>query len=123
MKYAKQLAIIAGVSFLGEFLSIVIPVPVPGSVYGMLLMFFCLCLGILKLSQVEETADFLLLVMPFFFVAPGISIMETFPLVKDSVVALVAISFVTALLTMVVTGHVTQFLIRMRRKKEGKKHE
>lgn len=123
MKYAKQLAIIAGVSFLGEFLSIVIPVPVPGSVYGMLLLFLCLCLRIIKLEQVEETADFLLLVMPFFFVAPGISIMETFPLVKDSIVALVLISFVTTLLTMVVTGHVTQLLIRMRRKREGKKHE
>ena len=123
MKYAKQLTIIAGVSFLGEFLSIVIPVPVPGSVYGMLLLFLCLCLRIIKLEQVEETADFLLLVMPFFFVAPGISIMETFPLVKDSIVALVLISFVTTLLTMVVTGHVTQLLIRMRRKREGKKHE
>lgn len=123
MKYAKQLTIIAGVSFLGEFLSIVIPVPVPGSVYGMLLLFLCLCLRIIKLEQVEETADFLLLVMPFFFVAPGISIMETFPLVKDSIVALVLISFVTTLLTMMVTGHVTQLLIRMRRKREGKKHE
>ncbi|MCI8417553.1 MAG: CidA/LrgA family protein [Lachnospiraceae bacterium] len=123
MKYAKQLTIIAGVSFLGEFLSIVIPVPVPGSVYGMLLLFLCLCLRIIKLEQVEETADFLLLVMPFFFVAPGISIMETFPLVKDSIVALALISFVTTLLTMVVTGHVTQLLIRMRRKREGKKHE
>ena len=123
MKYAKQLTIIAGVSFLGEFLSIVIPVPVPGSVYGMLLLFLCLCLRIIKLEQVEETADFLLLVMPFFFVAPGISIMETFPLVKDSIVALVLISFVTTLLTMVVPGHVTQLLIRMRRKREGKKHE
>ncbi|MCI8852690.1 MAG: CidA/LrgA family protein [Lachnospiraceae bacterium] len=112
MKYIKQMTVIAGISFVGEFLSTVLPLPVPGSVYGMLLLFLCLCLKIIRLEQVEETADYLLLVMPVFFVSPGISIIDTYPLVKDSILALVLISFVTALLTMVVTGHVTQFLIR-----------
>ena len=115
MKYAKQLAVISLISFAGEFLSATIPLPVPGSVYGMLLLFLCLC-------QIEDTADFLLLVMPLFFVAPGISIIDTYPQVKDSILALVLISFVTALITMVVTGHVTQFLIR-HGKKKGKKEE
>ncbi len=122
MKYTKQLAVISLVSFAGEFLSATIPLPVPGSVYGMLLLFLCLCLKILKLSQIEDTADFLLLVMPLFFVAPGISIIDTYPQVKDSILSLVLISFVTALITMVVTGHVTQFLIR-HGKKKGKKEE
>lgn len=121
MKYAKQLAVIALVSFAGEFLSATLPLPVPGSVYGMLLLFLCLCLKVIRLSQIEDTADFLLLVMPLFFVAPGISIINTYPQVKDSILALVAISFVTALLTMVVTGHVTQFLIRHGKKKKGSK--
>ena len=91
MKYTKQLAVISLVSFAGEFLSATIPLPVPGSVYGMLL-------------------------------APGISIIDTYPQVKDSILSLVLISFVTALITMVVTGHVTQFLIR-HGKKKGKKEE
>lgn len=117
MKYAKQLAVIGLVSFAGEFLSMTLPLPVPGSVYGMLLLFLCLCLKIIRLSQIEETADFLLLVMPLFFIAPGISIIDTYSQVKDSLLALVLISFATALLTMVVTGHVTQFLIRRGKKK------
>ncbi len=124
MKYIKQLAIIGLVSFAGEFLSIILPMPVPGSVYGMLLLLLCLCLKIIKLDQIEETADYLLLVMPLFFVSPGISIIDTYPLVKDSILFLVLISFVTALLTMVVTGHVTQFLLRHgKKRKEGEDHE
>lgn len=124
MKYVKQLAIIGMVSFAGEILSIVLPLPVPGSVYGMLLLLLCLCLKIIKLEQIEETADYLLLVMPLFFISPGISIIDTYPLVRDSIVFLVLISFITALLTMVVTGHVTQFLLRHgKKKKEGKDRE
>lgn len=123
MKYMKQLTVIAGISFVGEFLSRVLPAPVPGSVYGMLLLFLCLCLKVIRLEQVEETADYLLLVMPLFFISPGISIIETYPLVKDSILALVCISFVTALFTMVITGHVTQLFIRVRKKKEEKKGE
>ena len=119
MKYLKQLAIISLVTFLGEFLSTALPLPVPGSVYGMLLMFFCLCLKIIKLEHVEETADYLLLVMPIFFVAPGVGIIDTYPMIKDSVLALVAVSFLTAIFTMLATGFVAQFLIRSRKKKEG----
>lgn len=124
MKYVKQLTIIGAVSFAGEFLSGILPMPVPGSVYGMVLLLLCLCLKIIKLEQIEETADYLLLIMPLFFVSPGISIIDTYPLVRDSIVFLVLISFVTALLTMVVTGHVTQFLLRHgKKKKEGKGRE
>lgn len=118
MKYVKQLAIIGLVAFVGEFLSTVLPLPVPGSVYGMLLLFLCLCLRIIKLEQVEDTADFLLLIMPVFFVAPGVSLIDTYPLVKDSLLALVLISFVSAIFTMLATGYVSQFLIRLRRKKK-----
>ena len=42
MKYFKQFFIILGVSFAGEFLGQQIPLPIPGSIYGLVLMFVCL---------------------------------------------------------------------------------
>ena len=60
MKFLRQFAIILFVSFLGEILHILIPLPVPASVYGLLLMFTALCTGILKQEQVREAADFLI---------------------------------------------------------------
>ena len=120
MKYIKQLAIISFMAFIGEVLSAALPIPVPGSVYGMLLLFFCLWFKIIKLDWVEETADYLLLIMPIFFVSPGVGILEIYPVIKDSLPALVFISFVTAVLVLVVTGLSAQFLIRLRdRKKKG----
>ena len=59
MKYLRQFCIILLVSALGEGLHILLPLPVPASVYGLVLMLGALASGILKLEQVEEAADFL----------------------------------------------------------------
>ncbi|MCR4676759.1 MAG: CidA/LrgA family protein, partial [Sphaerochaetaceae bacterium] len=55
MKYLAQFAVILAVSFLGEIMSYLIPLPVPASVYGMVLMFIFLKTKIIALSQVKET--------------------------------------------------------------------
>ena len=54
MTYVKQFALIALLTFIGECLNLLIPLPVPASIYGMVLLFLCLQTGILKLSQIEE---------------------------------------------------------------------
>lgn len=68
MKYLRQFCIILLVSALGEGLHILLPLPVPASVYGLVLMLGALASGILKLEQVEEAADFLVEIMPVMFV-------------------------------------------------------
>jgi holin-like protein len=73
MKYLRQFCIILFVSFLGEMLHIVIPLPVPASVYGLVLMLLALCTGILKQEQVGAAADFLIeIILPQWdFWTPG----------------------------------------------------
>ena len=56
MKYVKQFVIIIAISFIGEFLKYLLPLPVPASIYGMVLMFVALLTGILKLDDVKDTA-------------------------------------------------------------------
>ena len=51
MKHLGQIAIIAGVSLVGELLSFLIPLPVPGSIYGLLLMLLLLVTKLIKLRQ------------------------------------------------------------------------
>ena len=46
MKYARQFLIILAFSFAGEALRLLIPLPVPASVYGLILLFAGLCLGL-----------------------------------------------------------------------------
>ncbi len=121
MKILKQMTIIGLITFIGELLNMLIPLPVPGSVYGMVLLFLCLVTGIVKLSQVEETANFLITIMPVMFVSPSVGLMNSYSTIADSVLVLLFICFFTTITTMSITGLIAQFIIN--KNKEEKKHE
>ena len=56
MKYVKQFGIILVVSLIGELLNFLIPLSIPASIYGLVLMLGCLQLHIIPLSEVKETS-------------------------------------------------------------------
>lgn len=120
MKYIKQFAIIALLTFLGEVLNLLLPLPVPASIYGMILLFLCLQTGILKLSQIEETADLLLGVMPIFFISPTVSLMSSIGVIKDSLLGVFLTCIISTAVVMAVTGLVSQAVIRHDKKEEKK---
>ena len=117
MKYLRQFCIILLVSALGEGLHILLPLPVPASVYGLVLMLGALASGILKLEQVEEAADFLVEIMPVMFV-PGL--LEAWGDLQPIWLPVVLITILTTVIVMVVTGRSTQFVIRKDRGKDKK---
>ena len=117
MKYMKQFCVIMGVSFLGEVLRHLLPLPVPASIYGLVLMFTALCTGLLPLNAVEETADLLVSVMPLMFIPAGVGLMEEWGALADIWLPFLIIIAVTTVAVMAVTGRITQWLIR--REKSG----
>lgn len=71
MKFIKQFSIILLITFLGELLHILIPLPIPASVYGLVLMLIALRSGLVKVEHVKETAVFLIEIMPVMFYSGG----------------------------------------------------
>ena len=122
MKYIKQFALIALITFLGEILNLLLPLPVPASIYGMILLFVCLMTGLVKLPQIEETADLLLGVMPIFFISPTVSIMSSIGMIKDDLFGVLLTCIVSTIVVMAVTGWVAQ-LVMKRSEKEAKDDE
>lgn len=118
MKFLRQFAIILFVSFLGEILHILIPLPVPASVYGLLLMFTALCTGILKQEQVREAADFLIEIMPVMFIPAAAGLLDAWPVLQAIWIPVILITVITTVLVMAVTGRVTQHMIRRKDRKE-----
>lgn len=118
MKYIKQLLIILAVSCLAEVMETMIPLPVAASVYGLLIMLVGLWTKVIPLQKVEGVADYLVGIMSIMFIPPTVAIMASFEQLKTMLVPLVVISFVTTILVMIVTGRVSQFLL-----KRGKKNE
>lgn len=116
MNYIFQLAIIFGASFAGELLNAILPLPVPASVYGLVIMFLLLCTKIVKLEQVENAAEFLMSIMPLFFIEPTVGIMNSYGLVKGKIIPLFIACFLSFVVVMVVTGLISQAIIRFQHK-------
>ncbi len=120
MKYIKQFAIIALLTFLGECLNLLLPLPVPASIYGMVLLFLCLQTGILKLAQIEDAADLLLAVMPIFFISPTTSLMISIGMIKNDLFSVVLTCIVSTVVVMAVTGGVAQAVMKHGKKEDEK---
>ena len=117
MKYIMQFGIIASLSLVGEVLNSVIPLPVPESVWGMVLLFILLCMKVIKLDQVSDAADFLLSIMTITFVPVGASLLTSFPAIRDEIVGIFAIIIISTLVCFFVTGKVAQKIIDSGEKK------
>jgi len=118
VKFLKQFSIILFISFLGEILHTLIPLPVPASVYGLVLMLAALVTGILKLGQVRETAAFLIEIMPVMFIPAGVGLMESWSSLQPVWLPVILITILTTVLVMAVTGKVTQAMIGKEKKDE-----
>ena len=117
MKYIKQITLIFLFSFLGEVCRALIPLPIPASIYGMVLMFAALSLKIVKLEQVGEAGRFLTSVLPVLFVAPLVSLMDCWPLLRENLLPLAVIAAVTTVTTFGAAGIVTKWMMG------GKRHD
>lgn len=122
MKYIYQFGIIAGVSFIGELLNRVFPLPIPASVYGLVIMLILLLTKVIKLGQVEDTAKYFLIIMPFLFVEPTVKLMTSFDFIKGQVVPLVIVCVLSTVAVLGVTGMVSQTMLRFGRKRVHRKH-
>lgn len=118
MKYILQFGIILLISFIGELLNRVIPLPIPASIYGMLILFTALCTGVLKLSHVRETGKFLITIMPLMFIAPAVGLIESWEIMQEFIVAIIIISIVSTIAVIAAAGHITQQIIRLKGKEE-----
>lgn len=117
----KPIAIILGISFVGEVLHKILPLPFPSSIYGLIVFFALLQLKIIKLDTVKPFSNFMLDIMPVFFVAPAIGLMETWNIMSEILIPVILIGVVTTGIIMVVTGIVSQKIIR-KSKKGGINH-
>lgn len=118
MRYLFQFARLLAFCFAGELLHAFLPLPIPASVYGLLLLLAALCTGIVKLEQVQEAGIFLTGIFPLLFVPAAAGVMDLWAeLGKMLLPALVAIIPVT-ILVFAVAGRTTQAIIRRKESKD-----
>lgn len=117
MKQLKQLFWILLFSFIGEFLSMISPVAIPGSVIGMVLLFVALHFKWVKMVQVEEVGTWLTDNMAIFFVPAGVGLMTNFDILGDIWWQLLVTILVTTTLMIAFVAVIVQWLKRRTDKK------
>ena len=121
MKYVKEFGIILIVSLVGELLNYFLPLPVPASIYGLVLMLALLMTGALKLDAVEDAGKFMIEIMPVMFIPAGVGLMASWDVIQANLVAYLIIAAVTTIVVMAVSGLVTQAVLKKGKKGAEKK--
>ena len=114
MKYVRQFWIILLISAMGEALHVLIPLPVPASVYGLVIMLIALGTHIIKLEQVKEAAEFLIEIMPVMFIPAAAGLIDSWKVLQPLLLPILVITVVITIFVMVVTGKIAQMIAQKR---------
>lgn len=117
MKFLRQILLIFLFSFLGELLRSLIPLPIPASIYGMVLLFFSLFFGIVKLENVKSAGSFLVSFFPVLFVAPVVSLIDCWDDIKAHILPILLVMILSSVVCFFVSGIITQLLMKKRKEK------
>lgn len=112
MKYIRQFCVILLITFLGELLHFMIPIPIPASIYGIVILFAGLLSGIIPLDSVRETGLFLVEIMPVMFIPAAVGLIDSWEMISGSLLKYAVVIVITTAGVMAVAGRVTQRMIR-----------
>lgn len=110
MKIYLQLLIIFGFSFIGNVISNVFRLPVPGSILGMILLFLALQFKLLEFRHVDEAGSFLINNMTILFLPAGIGIMAKWNLISHFWAQILLIVVGALIINMLILGKLVEWI-------------
>ena len=110
MKHMRQFLIILFFTCIGEVLHEFMPLPIPSSIYGLVLLFIALNHGIFKIYEVHDTADFLIDIMPIMFIPAAVGLIQSTTSIKPILIQSIIIMMISTFVVMVITGKVSMLL-------------
>lgn len=122
MKFIKQFSIIILLSLIGELLKYLIPLPIPASIYGLLLMLIGLSTKLIPLEAVQDASLFLIDIMPLMFIPAGVGLLTSWGQLEPVFLPVILITVVSTVIVMAASGRATQFVIRLEKKKQNKEN-
>lgn len=98
-----------------------VPLPIPASIYGIILMFVFLTSGVIPISSVRETGLFLVNIMPVMFISPASGVITISSQIGEKWVLYLAIVILSTIIVMGVSGVVTQSVQKHKALKQDKR--
>lgn len=118
MKYLGQILYILAFTLAGEALHAVIPLPIPASIYGMLLLLLALCTGLLKEEKIADLSRWMVSFMPVLLIAPAVGILEHWGVIAPRIGQILVITLVSTFLVFLVSGMLCNLLLKKKSREE-----
>jgi len=121
LKGIFQVMILYVFFLLGNFLQVLLHIPLPGSIIGLLLLLAALYMNILPVHRIQQGAGFLLAILPLLLIPATVGIMN-YPSLFSGRGLLIFLMVVTSTaITIVITAKTSQYLENAKLKREEKK--
>ena len=111
MKFLYSFVLILVFTFLGELLNYFLPLPIPASIWGLLLLFAALRLGLVKLEKIESLGNTMIGLLPLLFVPPVVNLLGCWDVVRQNLAAIMGIIFLSTIIIFGLSGKLSQLVI------------
>ena len=106
---------LAAITFAAEIIKYLLPLPIPVSIYGLVLLFLLLKTGLLPLEKIQDVGNLLLELMPLLLVPASVSFVTALDAIQAMLLPVLIMGLAGTLLVMALTGLVSQAVIRRRK--------
>ncbi len=110
--FLKSAAIILIFLYLGKGITAISGLPIPGAIFGLLLLFLALNLRFIRYHTMLPASSFLLSNMTLFFVPVGVGLLQYGALLSQHWLAITASSVLSTVVVLLVVGHCYQRLTK-----------
>ncbi|WP_414044295.1 antiholin-like murein hydrolase modulator LrgA [Macrococcus animalis] len=116
--FFHQAIVVSIILLISKVIESFMPIPMPASVIGLVLLFICLCTGIVKLGQVEKLGTTLTDNIGLLFVPAGISVVKSLGLISEHPFLIIGLIFISTILLLLCTGFFSQMLVMTTERKK-----
>ncbi|MEC3637775.1 antiholin-like murein hydrolase modulator LrgA [Bacillus halotolerans] len=113
-----QAFIFAVIMLVSNMIAAFVPIPIPASVVGLVLLFLLLCLKVIKLEQVETLGASLTSLIGFLFVPSGISVMNSLGVMQQYGLQIVLVILLATIILLGATGLFSQLILTLSGKRK-----
>lgn len=121
MRIFAQLIVIFTISLIAVGISAAVPIGIPASIIGMLLLLTLLIFKLIRPNQIGKVSDFFINHLSFFFIPSGVGLIKSFPLISGKLFSLLIICTLNTLITFIATLYSVKFTIMLLKRR--KRHD
>ncbi|MDF7669771.1 CidA/LrgA family protein [Orbaceae bacterium ESL0721] len=112
--YIRGLIILTLCLWAGNLLSLILPITIPGSIIGLLLLFFLMVFQLIPSRWIKHSCNLFMRYMTLLFIPAAMGIMDNYALLLQNWVPIIIGCIVSSIIVLIFTAFLTEYLFNYR---------